>query len=130
MPGIGTTKSYKTQSMDRSNVKEEVIETKTGFLGKLQDKWELNSAYQVIIVLLVFSLTGSTVVFLRKSLFGLIGFDETTNIWIKTITYIAFVMPAYQVLLLGYGALFGQFRFFWNKEKKMLQRIGKLFNRK
>lgn len=116
--------------MNQSDMKDEAITTKTGFLGKLQDKWELNSAYQVIIVLLVFSLTGSTVVFLRKSLFGLIGFDETTNFWIKTITYIAFVMPAYQVLLLGYGALFGQFRFFWNKEKKMLQRIGKLFNRK
>lgn len=116
--------------MNRSNVKEEVIETKTGFLGRLQDKWELNSAYQVIIVLLVFSLTGSTVVFLRKALFGLIGFDETTNIWIKTITYIAFVMPAYQVLLLAYGAIFGQFQFFWNKEKKMLSRMRDMFSRK
>lgn len=116
--------------MNRSNVKEEAIETKTGFLGKLQDKWELNSIYQVIIVLLVFSLTGSTVVFLRKALFGLIGFDETTDFWIKTITYIAFVMPAYQFLLLAYGALFGQFQFFWNKEKKMLRRIQGMFNRK
>ncbi len=116
--------------MNHTDIKDEAMPTKTGFLGKLQDKWELNSAYQVIIVLLVFSLTGSTVVFLRKSLFGLIGFDETTNVWIKTITYIAFFMPAYQVLLLGYGALFGQFRFFWNKEKKMLARIRKLFARK
>lgn len=113
--------------MNCSNMKEEVIETKSGFLGKLQDKWELNSAYQVIIVLLVFSLTGSTVVFMRKALFGFIGFDETTHFWIKTITYIAFVMPAYQVLLLAYGALFGQFRFFWNKEKKMLRRIRGIF---
>jgi hypothetical protein len=110
-------------------MKEEVIETKSGFLGKLQNKWELDSIYQVIIVLLVFSLTGSTVVFLRKSLFAVIGFDETTAFWLKTVTYIGFVMPAYQFLLLGYGALFGQFRFFWNKEKKMLQRIKKAFTR-
>ncbi|MFP4091797.1 MAG: DUF6787 family protein [Cyclobacteriaceae bacterium] len=115
--------------MNQTNIKEEAIETKTGFLGRLQDKWELNSVYQVIIVLLVFSLTGSTVVFLRKILFGLIGFDETTSVWLKTITYIAFVMPAYQFLLLGYGALFGQFQFFWNKEKKMLKRISKTFKR-
>jgi hypothetical protein len=116
--------------MNHTDMKEEVIETKSGFLGKLQDKWELNSAYQVIIVLLVFSLTGSTVVFLRKSLFSLIGFDEATDFWLKTITYIAFVMPAYQVLLLGYGALFGQFAFFWNKEKKMLKKIKSLFSSK
>jgi len=116
--------------MNRSNTKQEAIETKTGFLGKLQDKWELNSAYQVIIVLLVFSLTGSTVVYLRKALFGLVGFDETTDFWIKTITYIAFVMPAYQVLLLAYGAIFGQFQFFWNKEKKMLRRMRSLFTKK
>ncbi|MFW5726702.1 MAG: DUF6787 family protein, partial [bacterium] len=37
--------------------------------------------------------------------------------------------PAYQFLLLGYGALFGQFQFFWNKEKKMLKRISKTFKR-
>ena len=96
-----------------------------GWLAQLQSKWELNSITQVLIVLLVFSLTGSTVVFLRKALFGWVGFDETTSMWLKTITYIAFVMPAYQLLLLGYGALFGQFRFFWNKEKKLLQRMSR-----
>ena len=99
-------------------------ELSLGWLGRLQSKWELSSIAQVLIVLLVFSLTGSTVVFLRKALFGWVGFDETTSMWLKTITYIAFVMPAYQVLLLGYGALFGQFRFFWRKEKRLLQRMG------
>ncbi len=92
-----------------------------GWLARLQSKWELSSVTQVLIVLLVFSLTGSTVVFLRKALFGWVGFDEMTPWWVKTITYILFVMPAYQVLLLGYGALFGQFQFFWKKEKKLLQ---------
>ena len=94
-----------------------------GWLARLQSKWELNSVAQVVIVLLVFSLTGSTVVFLRKALFAWVGFDEMTPWWIKTITYLVFVMPAYQVLLLAYGALFGQFQFFWNKEKKLLQRM-------
>lgn len=109
------------------DMKEEAIQSKPGFLGRLQEKWALNSIYQVLIVLLVFSLTGSTVVFVRKAFFGWIGFDETTSMWMKTVTYIAFVMPAYQFLLLFYGAIFGQFTFFWNKEKKMLQRIQKVF---
>ncbi|MGB3781106.1 MAG: DUF6787 family protein [Tunicatimonas sp.] len=98
-------------------------ELSLGWLARLQSKWELNSVTQVLIVLLVFSLTGSTVVFLRKALFAWVGFDEMTPWWLKTITYIAFIMPAYQVLLLGYGALLGQFRFFWEKEKKLLRRL-------
>lgn len=111
-------------------MKQDVAETKEGFLSRLQAKWELSSALQVVIVLLVFSLTGSTVVIIRKAFFGWIGFDEHTSMWLKTITYIAFIMPAYQILLLIYGSLFGQFRFFWNKEKKLLCRIKKIFVRK
>ena len=98
-------------------------ELSLGWLARLQSKWELRSVTQVLMVLLVFSLTGSTVVFLRKILFGWVGFDETTSMWLKSLTYIAFVMPAYQVLLLGYGALLGQFHFFWKKEKKLIQRL-------
>ena len=99
------------------------------FLQKLQVKWKLESIWQVVLVLVVFSLTGSTVVMLRKAFFGWIGFDETTSMWLKTITYILFVMPAYQVLLLAYGALLGQFQFFWQKEKKMLRALSRLFSR-
>ncbi len=102
---------------------------KPSFLQKLQSKWKLESIGQVILVLIVFSLTGSTVVMLRKVFFGWIGFDEFTPFWIKTITYILFVMPAYQVLLLAYGALVGQFQFFWEKEKKMARGIKRLFTR-
>lgn len=100
------------------------------FIQKLKVKWGLQSIFQVILILLVFSITGTTVVFLRKTLFSWIGFDESTATWIKTATYILFVFPAYQTLLLFYGSLFGQFDFFWNKEKKMLKAIKRLFVRK
>ncbi len=99
------------------------------FLYKLKLKWGLDSMYQVFAILIVFTVTGSTVVFLRKSLFGVLGFDDTTALWIKTIVYIAFMLPAYQGLLLLYGSLLGQFEFFWNKEKKMFYAIKKLFTR-
>ncbi|MEQ9441497.1 MAG: hypothetical protein RIG62_20815 [Cyclobacteriaceae bacterium] len=99
------------------------------FLQKLQTKWKLESIWQVVLVLIVFSATGSTVVMLRKAFFGWIGFDETTSMWLKTITYILFVMPAYQILLLAYGAVLGQFQFFWEKEKKMIRGIKRLFTR-
>lgn len=92
----------------------------THWLTRLQTKWEIESMAQVILILLVFSLAGSSVVILRKAFFGLIGFDHYTPFWVKTIAYILFMFPAYQCLLLVYGALLGQFRFFWNKERKMV----------
>lgn len=95
-------------------------QTHTNFMKRLQDKWELESPLQVLLILLVFSLAGTTAVMLRKSLFFALGYTEETNFWLKTFTYILFLFPAYQVLLLAYGFVFGQFRFFWKKEQKML----------
>lgn len=87
----------------------------------MQARWGVNSAWQVIVIFIVFGLTGSTVVYLKKHLFTAIGFTEDTNLWLKTVVYIAFIIPGYQILLLTYGFIFGQWKFFWAKEKRMLQ---------
>lgn len=100
------------------------------FLNKLKAKWKLESMLQVIAVLAVFTLTGSTVVYIRKFLFAFLDFTETTPFWIKTVTYLLFVFPAYQIMLLVYGFALGQFNFFWEKEKKMMNRIISLFSKK
>ena len=104
---------------DAGGFRDKIVMEKTSVLTRLQEKWGLESLVQVIAVLVVFSLAGSSVVFLRKTFFGLLGFNELTPMWLKTITYILFVFPAYQVLLLTYGFVLGQFNFFWEKEKKM-----------
>jgi hypothetical protein len=96
---------------------------KANFLQKLMQKWQLKSIFQLIMVLLVFTATGSTVVLLRKTLFEILGFTDETSFWLKSLVYIIFVFPAYQVLILVYGFLLGQFDFFWQKEKKLLQRM-------
>lgn len=100
------------------------------FLDRLKAKWQLDSLLQVVAVLAVFTLTGSTVVYIRKFLFAALDFNEATPFWLKTLTYLLFVFPAYQLMLLGYGFLFGQFRFFWEKEKKMARRIAQPFRKK
>lgn len=98
-------------------------------LNKLKEKWGLQSYIEVMAVLVVFSLTGSTVIWIRKFLFAATGFDETTPFWLKAIAYLLFIMPFYQILLLGYGFLLGQFSFFWEKEKKLARRIVQLLRR-
>lgn len=95
----------------------------TSFLQKLKERWKLKSAFQVIMVLLVFACTGFSVMFLKEPLYHLVGITEETSAWIKVPFYTIAILPAYQVLLLCYGFLFGQFRFFWNFEKRMFSRF-------
>jgi hypothetical protein len=101
---------------------EKTIE-KQSFIDRMKAKWKLDNGFQVIMVLLTFTLTGSTVVYIRKWLFAWLGYNELTPFWLKTITYLAFIFPAYQILILVYGTLLGQFKFFWEKEKKLVQFI-------
>jgi hypothetical protein len=99
------------------------------FLGRLQQKWGVESMFQVIMILLTFSLTGFSAVAIRKYLYAALGYTDETSIWLKTITYLVFVFPTYQILILVYGTLLGQFKFFWEKEKKLGRAILRLFRR-
>lgn len=102
---------------------------KKGLLSKLQTKWELKSLWQVVIVLVVFACTGFTVLLIKEPIFNFLGISmEEGGVW-KTIAYLLLVLPLYQALLLMYGFIFGQFHFFWEKEKQFLQRMGKMFSR-
>jgi hypothetical protein len=49
--------------------------------------------------------------------------EEATNPWIYKPLRLILIFPFYQVLIVFYGWLFGQFEFFWNFEKKMLRRM-------
>jgi hypothetical protein len=96
-------------------------------MNRLKNKWGLTSSWQVLLILLTFSLAGSSVVVLKQWYFGALGFNEQTDFWLKAIAYLIFIFPAYQVLILAYGTLLGQFRFFWEKEKRLVQVIARPF---
>ncbi len=100
------------------------------FIEKLKARWEVKSAWQVIIILIVFACTGFSVLYIKKPLYNLAGITEATSAWIRVPFYIFTVLPAYQVILLVYGFLFGQLDFFWKFEKRLFGRIAKLFTRK
>ena len=97
-------------------------------MERLKTKWGITSNLQVILIMIVFSLAGSSIGFIRRPLFHIFGIEKETPFWIKTVVYLLSIFPIYQVLLLVYGTLLGQFRFFWEKEKKLVQWMGrKLF---
>ena len=97
-------------------------------LEKLKKRWGVTSVGQVILILIVFACTGFSVLFIKQPLYDLAGITAQTSPWIKVPFYLLTILPAYQVLLLAYGFLFGQFRFFWNFEKRMFGRIKGLFS--
>lgn len=99
---------------------------KESFLQRLQRRWELKDLTQVMIVLLVFACTGTTAMFLKKPIFALLGVGEQTVWWLRIIIWCITILPIYNVLLLVYGFIFGQFDFFWKFEKRFFGRmIGK-----
>lgn len=89
----------------------------SNFLKKLQVRWKLKNITQVLVVLLVFACTGFTVLFLKKPIVGYFN-PANDNIWFS-VAYYALILPVYNVILLFYGFIFGQFSFFWEFEKRM-----------
>ncbi len=87
-------------------------------LRKFKEKWKIKSNLQLVIILIVFSVTGSTALVVRKFVFHLIGIQPETSLLIKIPLYILILVPSYQVLLLIIGSLVGQFRFFYAFEKR------------
>jgi len=94
-------------------------------MEKLKQRWGLKSNKQVLVILLVFSITGYTSLIIAKPILELVGLhQDSTNPWIYRPLRILLIFPFYQFLIIGYGWVFGQFEFFWAFEKKMLKRIG------
>ena len=92
------------------------------WIDKLKKHWNLNSAWKVVMIIIVFALTGTTVLVLKKPILEVI--DPTPeNKWIYNLIYYILILPVYNVILLIYGFLFGQFNFFWEFEKKFFRRI-------
>ncbi|MFY7989014.1 MAG: DUF6787 family protein [Flavobacterium sp.] len=93
-------------------------------MKKLKERWNVTSNWQLIIIFIVFAITGSTAAYLSKPLTNFLGVTkENLSLWIYWPIRLIIIFPAYQILLVLIGALFGQFNFFWEFEKKMLIRM-------
>ncbi|VAX35643.1 hypothetical protein MNBD_UNCLBAC01-275 [hydrothermal vent metagenome] len=80
-------------------------------------------------IMFVFSLAGMSITFVRKPIFHMIGITADTSLWIKTLIYIPLIIPIYQLNLMIFGTLLGQFKFFLEKEKQMGRFLLKIFIR-
>ena len=92
-------------------------------IEKLINLFKVKNLKQLVIVFLVFSITGSLSVVLGEPIINFFfedGFENNLYFWIIRIIII---FPLYQILLIIVGTIFGEFRYFWNIEKRILMRL-------
>ncbi|WP_159799087.1 DUF6787 family protein [Flavobacterium sp. MK4S-17] len=94
-------------------------------MEKLKKRWGITSNFQLVVIFIVFAVTGSTSAYLSKPVLAWMGVTkETLPLWVYAPLYIILIFPIYQVLLVFFGFISGQFKFFWAFEKRMLKMVG------
>lgn len=94
-------------------------------MANFKERWNISSNWQIFVIIVVFAITGSSAAYLSKPILATFGITkETVAEWEYYLLYIVLIFPIYQVLLVSFGFLFGQFKFFWAFEKKMLRSCG------
>lgn len=90
---------------------------------RMQQKWGISGA-QFWVIFVAFGLTGISTAMVTRYITGWIGLG-VSSFWLWGILVrIAMLLIGYQFILLGFGALLGQWAFFWKYEKLLLQKIG------
>ncbi|MAR30515.1 MAG: diacylglyceryl transferase [Candidatus Marinimicrobia bacterium] len=92
-------------------------------VNKIKRKWEIRSNRQLLIIFLVFGITGSTAAWISKPILEFIGIKQSNiSLWFYWPIRIIIIFPLYQILLLIIGTIFGQSKFFKNFIKKMFKK--------
>lgn len=92
---------------------------------KLEHKWVVDYRWEMIRIFIVFAFTGTSSLYVGRPIMTMIGITkENLNPFIYWVLFIIIGLIFYQVLLVFFGWVFGQFQFFWEFEKKMLRRMG------
>jgi hypothetical protein len=93
-------------------------------MKKLMLRWNIEKSWQLIIIFFVFSITGFSSIMIGRPILKTLGITlENINPFLYYPIFIVLSFIFYQVFLVLYGWIFGQFNFFWNIEKKMLRRF-------
>lgn len=93
-------------------------------INKVIKFFKVKNTKQLLIVFIVFSITGSLSVYLGQPILDFLFDEESQKNFIYWFLRLLIIFPLYQFLLIIVGTLFGQFDYFWRIEKKILSRLG------
>ena len=93
-------------------------------LEKFIKIFNANSLSHLMIIFIVFGITGSLSVVLSEPILNYLRLDKITNyIAVHMLLRIFVILIVYQVLLIVVGSIFGQFDYFRKIQKRFLVRI-------
>ena len=94
-------------------------------MEKLKLRWGIKNNWSLVAIFIVFAINGSFSAWVAKPVCDFLGLNqESISVWIYWPLRILLIFPIYQLTLPIVGWLFGQFKFFWEFEKKFLKRLG------
>jgi hypothetical protein len=89
----------------------------------LQQKWKVGPK-QFWIIFIVFAITGTATAYLTKAITSILGFNDSTGWLYKFMVRAGMLLFGYWFLLLFFGTLFGQYRFFRQFILRFLKSLG------
>lgn len=98
-------------------------------LKKLEKRWIVQERWQIIRIFIIFAITGTSSLYVTNPILDLIGLSKenfSASGFHLTLYYILkfiAILPFYQILLLIFGWIFGEYKFFLSFVKKMLNRF-------
>lgn len=94
-------------------------------MKNLKQRWGIKSNWQLAVIFVVFAINGSLSAKISGFAMKLLGINNENMHWIPYyILLLVLVLPLYPFLLMFFGYLFGQSKFFFPFSKKMLNSMG------
>ena len=91
---------------------------------KLRKKWKVESGRQFALILCTFAVTGSLTAWISREATDWVGLGAGDPWYLRLLLRLFILVFGYQFIILAVALCFGQFRFFWNYEKKILAWMG------
>ena len=93
-------------------------------IDKLVKKFQANSIQHLLIIFIIFALSGSGSLFISSPILKILNLEELISYYpLYIFLRIILIIPIYQLLLIIIASFFGQFNYFWRFEKKFLKRL-------
>ena len=94
-------------------------------MKKLKQRWGITNNFQLLLIIVVFAINGSLSARISGYLMSFLGINnENTHWFFYYLVLLLLVLPIYPFLLMGFGYLFGQSKFFFPFGKRMLKSMG------
>ena len=94
-------------------------------MKKLKQRWGITNNFQLLLIIVVFAINGSLSAKISGYLMSFLGINnENTHWFFYYLALLLLVLPIYPFLLMGFGYLFGQSKFFFPFGKRILKILG------